>query len=128
MSTQEEKELDDFIRKMVMDTGLEKSPSGLKQNIMSGLPKKYGRVVYTSLISKKGWGLVCCALLALVVFTVYNPLNIGGFFVDLFPWDLNVLHGSSFKTTTYAMIIFGIFMVLQVFLIKRRIDHRYRNH
>ncbi|THD65782.1 hypothetical protein E7Z59_14440 [Robertkochia marina] len=126
MSTQEEKEMDDFIRKMVVDTGLEKPSPDLKSSIMKGLKKKYSGVVYRSLISKKGWGLMFISLAAYIAFAFYNPFGVESIGVDLFPWDLSGLFGQSSTVTLSAIGIFGFMMVIQVLLLKRMLDQDFK--
>ena len=125
MSTEEEKQLDEFIRKMVTDTGLEKPGPDLKNNIMRGLKKRYSRVVYRSLIPRKAWVVLAVSLVVFVGFALYNPLGIGAMNIDLFPWDLGTLFGSVSMITLSAFVIFGVMMLLQVLLLKRRIDQNY---
>ena len=127
MSTKEEKELDDFIRKMVVDAGLEKPAPELKTNIMDSLQKRYSRIIYRSLIPKRGWALIAMSIAVFVGFVVYNPLGIGGFFIDLFPWDVGNLVGDYSSTTVYSVVILGVMMLFQILMIKRRLDHTYRN-
>lgn len=126
MSIQEEKQLDDFIRSMVVDAGLEKPSPELKRSIMKGLKKKYSGIVYRSLISKKAWGIMFIALTAFVAFALYNPLEIGSIGVDLFPWDLRSLFGQSSTVTLSAIGIFGFMMVVQILLLKRRLDRDFK--
>ena len=126
MSTQEEEQLDDFIRKMVVDSGLERPSPDLKRSIMKGLKKKYSGVVYRSLISKKAWGIMFIALVTFMVFAFYNPFGVESIGIDLFPWDLNGLFGQSSTVTLSAVGIFGFMMVVQVLLLKRRLDQDFK--
>lgn len=126
MSTQEEEQLDDFIRKMVVDSGLERPSPDLKRSIMKGLKKKYSGVVYRSLISKKAWGIMFIALVTFMVFAFYNPFGVESIGIDLFPWDLSGLFGQSSTVTLSAVGIFGFMMVVQVLLLKRRLDQDFK--
>lgn len=126
MSTQEEKQFDDFIRKMVVDTGLETPSPDLKRSILKGLKKKYSGVTYKSLISKKSWVIMVVSLLLFITFIFYNPLAVESMGVDLFPWDLSSLFRKSSTVTLSAVAILGVMMVIQVLLLKRRLDQGFK--
>lgn len=128
MSSQEEKQLDDFIRNVVVDAGLEKPGPELKANIMAQLQRRYSRVVYRSLISKKGWAILAVSLVVFVILVWLNPFGVKALNIDLFPWDLSNVFGQASQTTIYAVIIFGVMMLLQLYYLKRRIDRTYRNN
>lgn len=126
MDTRKEKELDDFIRHAVQDAGLEEPAPGLKANIMDALKTRYSPVTYTALISKKTWFIVAICLMFFVGVAWYNPLEIHSYGKDLIPWDISIIMGQVSQITLYGVGIFGLMILLQVFLLKRKMDQDYQ--
>ncbi|WP_224489434.1 hypothetical protein [Robertkochia flava] len=125
MRTQEEEQMDDLVRKMVRDTGLEKPVPDLKKNIMEGIRNSYSRSSYTSLIPKRGWAVLMAALVVFVAFVWYNPFGFKGMAFEIFPQNLGGLFGEPSRVTLYAVVVLGFMMAIQVVLLKRKLDLRF---
>lgn len=123
MDAHKEKELDDLIRKAVIEAGVEEPAPNLKSGIMQALSRKYAKVAYSALISKRAWGGLAAVLLLFVCFVWYNPLGLQPLGVDLFSWDIPFLSWTVSSTVLYGMVGLGLMVGLQVFLLKRRIDN-----
>ena len=127
MGTQEEKQFDDFIRKIVRDTGLEQPVPDLRNNIMLQIRSTYSRTANRALIPKSGWAILTFALAAFSGLVYYNPLGVKALAFEVFPRDLGDYFGEPSSVTLYAVIVLGLMMCLQVVLLKRRIERTYEN-
>ena len=72
MSTNEEKQLDEFTRKIISDAGLERPSSIFLNNLMTKIQSVTSPVItYKPLIGKWVWWLIGVVMAALI-FTVFN--------------------------------------------------------
>jgi hypothetical protein len=123
---------DEFSRKVIKEAGLEQAPDGLYQRIMQTVELiPIGPFIYKPLISKKAWigiALFVAALLAVLIFVPWGEATYSQQLREQmqFNWK-NPLSGITFsKTTFYAVLGMALFF-LQIPLLKRLLDKRFKD-
>ncbi|MEX0290022.1 MAG: hypothetical protein AB3N14_13010, partial [Flavobacteriaceae bacterium] len=136
MDETKEKNLDSFMRKSVKELGLEAPSSEFTKKILAKIEvadQKNSMTAYTPLISRWGWGILVAIVGILSAVVLFNEgdaelawlekMNMGALpdleFLDALP-ELAVSN-----TLFYSLLIFAFFAVLQVLVIKQRLDERY---
>lgn len=136
MEENKERNLDNFVRKSVKEVGLERPSDSFTETLLAKIEASQQKVsvtAYKPLISKAGWfvlALVVTGLSALVLFgnvdtrlAWLEKMNMGAIpkieFLDALP-SLAVSN-----TILYSLLIFAIFAIFQVVLLKQRLDRRY---
>jgi hypothetical protein len=123
---------DEFSRKVIKEAGLEQAPDGLYQRIMQTVELiPIGPFIYKPLISKKAWIGIAIGVIALLGILVFVPWGEATYSQQLreqmqFDWE-NPLSGITFsKTTVYAVLGMALFF-LQIPLLKRLLDKRFKD-
>jgi hypothetical protein len=136
MKENRNKELDDFVRKVVKEAGLEKPSLNFTETLLSKIDAS-GPIVdatlYKPLISKMGWGitsLIIVGLCALAVFgkvdtpiVLLDKISLITYAKDSFLDAVRPLELSD--TMSYSILIFLVFIMIQIALLKYRLDRRY---
>ena len=79
MEDNREKQLDDFIRKVVNHAGLESPANDFTQNILSKIiaeTNKSTATVYQPLISRTGWLILAIFTIILFAFVIFGNLDL----------------------------------------------------
>ncbi|MFD2565348.1 hypothetical protein [Aquimarina rubra] len=121
------------IQKLVKEAGVENPSTDFLQSVMDEVASVSmdKSPVYQPLISKKAWVLISLSVIVLLVSlpflsegtSILDTLDLSIFSLDAIK---NPFSGFKFhKTTTYGIIFLAILCLLQITVIKRRIDKTY---
>lgn len=125
MEMNKEKELDDLIRKAIIEVGLEQPEPQLKSGIMKAISAQYSSTVYKALIPGRAWGVMALVLMLFAAFVWFNPLGLNKMGVDLFSRLIPSMSWAVSSVVLYGVVVLGVMVGIQVYLLKRRIDHTY---
>ncbi|MGB5227420.1 MAG: hypothetical protein WBN55_04105 [Eudoraea sp.] len=136
MEDNRDKQLDDFIKKIVKSAGIETPSDGFTQNIMSKIvaqEEKITTIEYKPLISKTSWFVLAAFAVFLFTFIIFGniDLNISWLpgidqlapnkvgFLDF----LSQIHLPS--TLVYGLSGLALFIYVQIFFLKKHLENRY---
>ncbi|NHF58084.1 hypothetical protein FK220_001940 [Flavobacteriaceae bacterium TP-CH-4] len=134
MERDKEKELNDFIKKVVSEVGVESPSPNFTDSVLSKIQagKQADTVAYTPLISRTGW-----YLMGAVVVVIFAFIILGNGEMDI-PWlassDIETLSNNLFleafsnlqvsNTVLYGMAGLAFFVTIQVVLLKNHFGRR----
>lgn len=130
---EENKKLDDFIRKTIKEVGLEKPSLDFTDLVLSKIQAEEEKTAvfeFQPILSKKAWFIIICAVIALFAYLLLGDLEIE------IPWfsisQLNRLTAYNLSITVpdlpisstfiYGFLIFTFFVVVHVFMLKQRVN------
>ncbi|GAB5475318.1 MAG: hypothetical protein Mars2KO_34170 [Maribacter sp.] len=131
---EENKELDDFIRKSVKELGFEQPPSNFTDAVLSKInasAQQLPTTVYQPVLSKKAWAgiLIMVAFVFSYLIFLDPELEVGWLSrlntLTAFDWSGNLPDIRISNTFVYGTLIGAFFVVVQVFMIKHFFDRRY---
>lgn len=136
MEENKDKQLDDFVKKVVKNIGLETPSDHFTQSIMSKIAaqKENSTVtIYKPLISKTGWLVLAAITLFLFAFIIFGnlDLNVGwlpsidqvaSYKIDFFDTlkQLNLPN-----TLVYGLMGLTFFIYVQIIFLKKHLENRY---
>jgi len=136
MEANNKEKLDGLIRKSVKEAGLESPSVDFTKNLMTKIKvasKQESVTVYKPLISKVGWGILAIIVLALSVFALDQKLDIQLAWLE--KMNMGALPKVQLLDTLpnfglsniffYSILIFAVFAVIQLVLLKQRLDRQY---
>ncbi len=136
MEENKDKQLNDFVKKIVKSTGLETPSDGFTQNIMSKIAAQKAKstaTVYQPLISKTSWLILATITLLLFAYVIFGKLDLS---ISWLP-NINsvVLNKIGFmealsqihlpNTAVYALIGLMLFFYVQIIFLKRHLESRF---
>ncbi|EID74505.1 hypothetical protein [Imtechella halotolerans] len=119
MSTQEEKQLDDFVRKVITEQRLDEPSPSFVNNVMRKVVAASHKVfVYRPLISTRSWYLIAMGLVVLFgyTFSFKDSSKVANSVSEALQNAFDVLEFSSTVSSSILVILFMI--ILEVYLIK----------
>lgn len=136
MEENKDKQLDDFVKKIVKSSGLDTPSDGFTQSIMSNIlaqEEKITTIEYKPLISKISWAVLATCGVLLFAFVIFGNADLN---VD---WIPRIDHVASFKigfvdslkqlrlpnTLVYALIGLTLFVYVQIIFLKKHLENRY---
>ncbi|MDH7444438.1 hypothetical protein [Aquimarina sp. 2201CG14-23] len=121
------------IKNLVKEAGVEHPSNDFLHNVMNEvkITSTKASTLYTPLISKKSWMMISVFSIGLLAFGLF--LSEGTSIMDRLELSFlaekgfkNPLAGFKFHTTTiYGIIFMTVLFVVQITIIKRRIDRRF---
>ena len=134
MKENEDKNIEQYVQKIIKETPLELPSPGFTANVMANVLAldKRKATVYKPLISKTGWVLIFGGIIATLVYFIIN----GSAQVVGQPWSLGTgvkdfiktfsdSHLFQFSETTINVIVLStILMLIQITLLKNYLDKR----
>jgi len=136
MRDNEEKSLDDFIKRILNETGLEKPTKDFTTSVLSEIEliARKNTMKYTPIISKSMW--VCIVFLTIVLFTFIifsNPTIETSGWLSILKLNELTAFNTSLKmpelfisnTYVYACVGLAFFVGIQAFVLKQHFDKRY---
>ena len=135
MNQQEDKYLDHLAKKVMKEASLE-SPSFNFTNAVMSQVKAFETntaTMYKPLISKTGWLFISAILLGVISYAIFgtNTADSGWLSrVDLSVLSnfkvTNLLSGVAIpKTVTYAVVLFGLMLSVQILFLKRHLNKQF---
>ncbi len=136
MEENKDKQLDDFVKKIVKSAGLETPSVGFTQNIMSKIVAQEAKstvTVYQPLISKTSWLILATITLLLFAYVIFGKLDLT---ISWLP-NINseVLNKIGFmdalsqinlpNTAVYSLFGIILFFYVQIIFLKRHLESRF---
>ena len=136
MEEKEDKGLDVFVKKIVIERGLERPSNHLTDSVLSKIKLVDIKAVttYKPLISKSSWVvLIFLVLVVITYFTAINPDLGNGWWTTtpVMKWSipsnlsLNMMRLSISDTYVYAFLGLALFVGIQVLILKNYFSARY---
>lgn len=133
---EEDKNLDDFIRKSIKEVGLEKPSVDFTDSVLSKIAtanQKKSVLVTKPLLSRTTWFLTLAALAAIFGHVIFSNSTTESTWLAAvklnkltsFNLSLHIPELSSSTAFIYGSIAIVLFVWIQVFLVKQRLDKRY---
>lgn len=133
---EENKKLDDFVRKTVKEVGLEKPSLEFTDSVLSRIQthsEKSTVFDYQPLLSKRVWLIVGSLISLVFAYLIFGNPKMGDVWFSIarlnrftqFNLSGIVPDLAVSNTFIYGFIIFTFFMMIQVLIIKQRFDKRY---
>jgi len=136
MEENKDKQLNDFVKKIVKSAGLETPSDGFTQNIMSKIvaqEEKTTAIKYKPLISKRSWLIFAAITIILFTYIIFGKLDLS------ISWLPNInsvtLNKIGFmealsqiqlpNTVVYALIGILLFFYVQIIFLKKHLENRY---
>ena len=133
---EENKKLDDFIKKSVQEVGLEKPSLDFTDLVLSKIEVESEispAFQYQPILSKSTWFIILAMVAAIFGYVIFGNPNLEN---TMFSFSqLNKMTAFNIlgeipspevsNTFIYSSLIFTIFVILQVFIIKQRLDRQY---
>ena len=137
MNENADKYLDNLTKKVIKEAPLESPSFNFTASVMSQVTELSNNSItkYKPLISKTGWIVISIVFLALITYMFFG---IQGESISWFDsLDLSVLSNNKVtslfsgfsipKTLTYAVVLFGFMLCIQVFFLKNHFNQRLQN-
>ena len=135
MNQQEDKHLNHLAKKIIKETSLESPSFNFTYTIMSQIKviEASRTTIYKPLISKTRWIFISIILFGVILYTIFGSNTESSSWLTRV--DLNVL--SNFKpanllssltipkTVTYAVVLFGLMLSIQIVFLKRHLNNQY---
>jgi len=130
------KELDDFIRKSIKEVGLETPSIDFTDSILSKIAvanEKNSLLVTKPLLSKTTWFLILAAVAAIFGYVLLGNSTTESVWLTAiqlnrltsFNLSLNMPNLAPSATFIYGSIAIALFVWIQVFLLKQKLNRRY---
>lgn len=136
MEENKEKQLDDFVKKVVKTAGLETPSDQFTQSIMSKIIAQSADSAvthYKPLISKRSWLVLCAIALLLLAYVIFGNLDLDVSWLpsmDMMATDnigfINTLSNLRLPNTLlYSLAGLTIFIYIQIVFLKKHLESRY---
>lgn len=131
---EENKELDDFIRKSVKEAGFEMPSSNFTDMVLSKIKpstEELSTTVYQPVLSKKAWAGILIMVALVFSYLIFLDPELDARWLSrlnaltAFNWSGNLPDIQISSTFVYGALIGTFFVVVQVFMIKHFFDRRY---
>ena len=138
MKRSEGKNWDRFIDKAMKEASLESPSADFTDNVMLSMESQRVQkttIAYKPLISKTTWAVIATIIVGVLGWTVITGTSLELSWIPA--WDVNISLGAGWEglklpslnyTALYSLGAFAIFVCVQLLIMKRRFDHRFRLH
>ena len=137
MNVNADKYLDNLTKKVIKEAHLESPSFNFTASVMSQVTELSNHSVtkYKPLISKTGWIIISVVFLALMTYMFFGIQEESMSWFHSLDFSVlfnnkatNLLSGFSIpKTLTYAVVLFGFMLCIQVFFLKNHFNERLQN-
>ncbi|MDD7885230.1 hypothetical protein [Flavivirga sp. 57AJ16] len=135
MNENADKYLDNITKKVIKDAHLESPSFNFTASVMSQVKEHRSMTVYKPLISKTGWVVISVVFLTLMACMFFGIQEksiswFGSLDLSLLSNNkvVNLISGFSVPNTlTYAIVLFGLMLCVQVFFLKNHFNRRLQN-
>lgn len=134
MNENADKYLDNLTKKVIKEAHLESPSFNFTASVMSQVTELSNNSVteYKPLISKTGWIVISIVFLALITYMILGTQEASISWFDSLDWSVlsnnkltSLLSGFSIpKTLTYAVVLFGFMLCIQVLFLKNHFNQR----
>ncbi len=125
---EEDKNIERFTEEVLNEIGLEKTSASFVDNVMAAVEQhREVEPIYNSLISSKAWAFVVIFFAGLLAFVFTFPIKTPlldklGISINT-SIDFNFFKGISFSNPfVYGISIFGILVLIQIYILKNNFD------
>ena len=136
MEENKEKQLDDFIKKIVLESGLEQPSKDFTEAVLSkvALEGKHSEVIgYKPLISKFTWGVLAAVVIGIIAFVSFGKVDTEISWLPTLKLDAMVAYNpfdalpsvAMSDSFTYALLALVLFVCIQLFAFKRYLDRQF---
>lgn len=136
MEVNKDKQLNDFVKKIIKTAGLETPSDGFTQNIMSKIvaeEEKRTIIKYKPLISKTSWFVLAALAVLLFAFVIFGNLDLNISWLpgidQLVPNKIGFLDSMSEihfpNTLVYGLSGLALFIYVQLIFLKKHLENRY---
>jgi len=136
MEENKDKQLDDFVKKVVKNTGLETPSDDFTQSIMSKIVAQNEKSMatrYKPLISKTSWLVLGSIALFLLAYAIFGNLDLNVSWIpridEVAPVEIrffNTLANLQLPNTlVYSLTGLTFFIYVQIILLKKHLENRY---
>lgn len=136
MEVNKDKQLNDFVKKIIKTAGLETPSDGFTQNIMSKIvaeEEKRTTIQYKPLISKTSWFVLAAFAVLLFAFIIFGNLDLNISWLpgidQLVPNKIGFLDSMSEihfpNTLVYGLSGLVLFIYVQLIFLKKHLENRY---
>lgn len=136
MEENKDKQLDDFVKKVVKNTGLETPSDDFTQSIMSKIVAQNEKSMatrYKPLISKTSWLVLASIALFLLAYAIFGNLDLNVSWIpridEVAPVEIrffNTLANLQLPNTlVYSLTGLTFFIYVQIILLKKHLENRY---
>ncbi|MEA1787545.1 hypothetical protein U1E44_15695 [Arenibacter sp. GZD96] len=133
----DDKELDLFIKKMVKEAGLDAPSEQLTSRVLQSIEQlnlPVSTTTYKPLISNTFWGFLGTVLVGIILYVAFENTDQGISFLYTMNFDfltkyegyIASLNSVLSETLWYSIIGLILFFYIQLFILKRYMDHRIR--
>lgn len=136
MEENKDKQLNDFVKKIVRSAGLETPSDGFTQNIMSKIAVQEAKttaIKYKPLISKRSWLILAAITIILFTYIIFGKLDLSiSWLPNIYSVILNKIGFMEAlsqihlpNTAVYALIGILLFFYVQIIFLKKHLENRY---
>lgn len=136
MEENKDKQLNDFVKKIVKSAGLDTPSEGFTQNILSKLiaqEEKRTTLKYKPLISKTSWFVLTAFAVFLFAFVIFGNIDLNISWLpdidQMVPNKIEFLDSLSPirlpSTLIYGLSGLALFIYVQIFFLKKHLENRY---
>lgn len=136
MEENKEKQLDDFIKKIVLESGLEQPSEDFTATVLSKVvleEKQSETILFKPLISKFTWGVLAAVVIGIIAFVNYGKVDTEISWLPTLKLDTLVKYNpfdalpsvAMSDSFTYALLALVLFVCIQLFAFKRYLDRQF---
>jgi len=126
---EENKELDDFIRKIVEEVGFEQPSDNFTNTTLSKIEliTENNSTVYKPIISRSIWVGIVVVVIGIFIYVIFNKPSIEIGWLSLLNLNTSLRIPDIFVSNIYiyACIVLAFFVGVQVLFLKRHFEKRY---
>ena len=136
MEENKDKQIDDFIKKIVLESGLEQPSEDFTAAVLSkvALESKHSKtILFKPLISKSTWGVLVAVVIGIIAFVYYGKVDTEISWLPTLKLDVMVKYSpfdalpsvAMSDSFTYALLALVLFVCIQLFAFKRYLDRQF---
>ena len=133
MEQNKDKQLDDFVQKVVKTAGLETPSDQFTQSIMSKIKAQSAVTHYKPLISKRSWLVLCSIVIFLLAYVFFGNLDLNISWlpsIDAIAMDnMGIIDALSNlrlpDTLLYGLTGLTLFIYVQIVFLKKHLERRF---
>ena len=134
MSGQEDKQLDDFLRKVIKEVPLKTPAENFTEQLLQkiAVEKQQSNISYTPIITTKGWIFIFSAILLIISYLYKSNTSVTSEQNQILAIFNNILSAFDFtfsinfpETFSYAIVLLIPLLLIQITLLKKHFNKQY---